>query len=126
MNNTGANTSTVVNVEASSAGHTSRTPASAASKRDIPLRLRRSMFSSTTMVLSRVMPMAKATPAMEMTLIVRPASCRPISAAIVHKGRPTTAIKVPDQDRKNRYSTSEASTAPMIRFCQTLASESST
>src|SRR5690606_31881492 len=90
-----ANTSTVVALEASTAGHTSRTPRMAASMRSRPRRRACSMFSSTTMLLSTVMPMAKAMPAREMTLMVRPNSNSPREAATVHTGMPMTPIRVP-------------------------------
>ncbi len=67
MNTIGVNTSTVVSVEASTAGQTFCTPSTAARMRSAPLRRSCSMLSSTTMVLSSVIPMANATPASEMT-----------------------------------------------------------
>ena len=125
-NRMGANTSTVVSVEASTAGHTSRTPAIVACSRSIPLRRSRSMFSSTTIVLSTVMPIAKAMPASEITLIVRPASSRPRNAASVQIGMPITPTSVAWRERRNRYMTRVASTAPSSRFWNTLRTESST
>jgi hypothetical protein len=47
------------------------------------------MLSSTTMVLSMVMPMAKAMPASEMTLMVRSSSSSPMKPATVQTGMPT-------------------------------------
>ncbi len=109
----------VVKVEASTAGQTRFTPARAASKRFKPLRRSNSMLSSTTMVLSSVMPMAKATPASEITLMVRPASSRPMKAAMVQMGMPRTPSAVERAERMKRNITSVASAAPITRFVQT-------
>ena len=94
MNSTGANTITVVKVDASTAGQTSRTPCTAACQRLAPALRCRAMFSSTTMLLSSVMPIANAMPANEMTLIVRPKTASPMNAAIAQIGTPMMAISV--------------------------------
>ena len=126
MNITGPNTSTVVRVEASKAAQTSDTPCSAASNRSSPCRRLRSMFSSTTMLLSRVMPMAKAIPAKEITLIVRSKACSPRKPARVHSGMPIKPTPVSETQRRKPYSTALASSAPMARLVQTLRKLSST
>ncbi len=122
----GANTRIVVSVDASTAFHTRCTPSTAASKRSSPRRRAWSMLSSTTMVLSTVMPIANATPAIEITLSVRPASSRPTNAAIVQIGIAMTPVSVARPERRNANITSVASSAPSARLVQTLATESST
>ena len=126
MNTTGRNTSTVVMVEANTAGHTLRMPSTEARNRSSPLRRSISMLSSTTMELSSVMPMANATPAREITLMVRPASNRPRKAAMVQIGMPTTPTAVTRTERRNRNITRVAKAAPIARLVQTLATEAST
>ena len=84
------------------------------------------MLSSTTMVLSTVMPIAKATPAREMTLSVRPASSRPTKAAMVQMGIAMTPVRVCRFERRKANITSVARPAPRARLVQTLATESST
>ena len=78
------------------------------------------------MELSSVMPMANAMPASEMTLMVRPAASNPINAAMVQIGTPMTPTSVARPDLRNRNITPVASSAPMNRFCQTLATEACT
>ncbi len=82
------------------------------------------MLSSTTMVLSSVMPIAKATPASEITFTVRPAATSPMKAAMVQMGIPITPSAVGRTDRMNRNMTSVARTAPMTRFVQTFLIDS--
>ena len=60
------------------------------------------MFSSTTMLLSMVMPMAKATPASEMTLMVRPVTSRPRKAATAQMGMPMAPMRVAGVERRKR------------------------
>ena len=126
INRIGKNTRMVVVVDASTAGQTSRTPLRADSKRSSPKRRCRSMFSSTTMLLSTVMPMAKAIPAREITLMVRPVISSPINAAMAHSGMPTTPANVARPDLRNRNITRVAKAAPIPRLVQTLATEAST
>ena len=70
------------------------TPSTAARKRSRPCLRLSSMLSMTTILLSSVMPIANATPASEMTLIVRPAASSPMNAAIVQTGMPSTPTAV--------------------------------
>jgi len=84
------------------------------------------MLSSTTMELSKVMPMAKATPAREMTLIDRPAIISPMKAAMVQIGMPTTPTTVARAERRKANITRVASAAPRPRLIQTLRTEAST
>ncbi len=118
-NNTGANTRIVVILEASTAVQTSRTPTIAASIRSSPRRLACSMLSSTTMVLSTVIPMAKAIPAREITLIVRSNTKSPKKAAMIQTGIPINPINVPRRLRRNKKRIKVASKAPNSRFCET-------
>ncbi len=74
------------------------------------------MLSSTTMVLSMVMPMAKAMPASEMTLMVRPNSNSPRKPATVQIGMPSMPMTVAEPERRNRNITNTARPAPMARF----------
>ena len=94
MNTMGTNTRTV--------GQIRRTPSTAACQRSSPLRQASSMLSYTTMLLSRVMPMANATPAREMTLMVRPVASRPMKAAMVQTGISMIPIRVAFPKRRNR------------------------
>ena len=72
------------------------------------------------------MPIEKATPASEITLMVRPASNSPMKAAMVQMGMPITPTSVMRADLRNRYMTSVASTAPSARLRQTVAMDCST
>ena len=126
MNSTGANTRIVVNVDASTAGQTLRTPSTAERMRFSPRRRASSMLSMTTMLLSSVIPIANAMPASEMTLIVRPAASRPRNAAIVQIGMPIMPTAVARPERRNRYMTRVARIAPSPRLNQTLRTEAST
>jgi len=126
MNTMGVNTSTVVNVDARTAGQTCWAPSTAARMRSTPLRRSCSMLSSTTMALSSVMPMAKATPAKEMTLMLRPVASRPMKAAMVQSGMPMTPISVARDERRKPNMIAAASTAPMARLRQTVAMDCST
>ena len=114
----------MVSVEASTAGQTSRTPSSAARFRSLPPATIRMMFSSTTIELSIVMPIANATPAIEITLMVRPVINRPRKAASTQTGIPIEPISVADQERRNSRRTNTASTAPISRFWMTVRTES--
>ena len=78
------------------------------------------------MALSTVIPIAKATPAREMTLMVRSAASRPMNAEIVQTGMPNTHKSVPGTDRRNSHKTRVAAMAPAIRFLQTLFIDAST
>ena len=115
----GVNTSTVVRVDASTALQTWRTPARDAANRSRPWRRYLSILSNTTIELSSVIPIAKAMPAREITLILRPAKKRPINAAMVHIGIPTTPTRVAEKDLKNNHMTRLASKAPIVRFLHT-------
>ena len=117
---------TVVMLDASTAGQTSRTPATADSKRSNPRRLACSMLSSTTMVLSSVMPIAKATPASDITLMVRPNSSKQRKPAMVQMGMPIKPMRVARDDRRKKYNTMVASAAPSNRLVKTLRTESCT
>ncbi len=70
--------------------------------------------------------MAKATPAMEITFSVRPASSRPMKAAMVQIGIAITPMKVLCAERRKANITRVASSAPRSRLVQTLATDSST
>ena len=54
------------------------------------------------MLLSKVIPMAKATPASDMTLMVRPVASRPRNAAMVQMGIPTAPTKVAEAERREQ------------------------
>ena len=125
-NATGINTNTVVMVDANTAGHTLLTPSRAACRRALPFLLSSSMLSRTTILLSRVIPIAKAMPASEITFTVRPASSKPTNATMMQIGTPITPIKVVRKERRNRNITPVASKAPRMRFCHTLRTEFST
>ncbi len=126
MNRIGRKTRIVVSVEASTAVHTLFTPSTAARNRSRPCRRLSSMLSMTTMLLSSVMPIANATPASEMTLIVRPAASNPRNAAIVQTGMPSTPTTVARADRRKRNITEVANSAPSARFSQTFRMDAST
>ena len=72
------------------------------------------------------MPIAKATPASEMTLTVRPATASPMKAAMVQIGIPITPRAVVLAERRNRNITSVANTAPITRFVQTFTIDACT
>ena len=126
MNSTGRNTRIVVSVDASTALQTDLTPSTAALNRSRPSLRFASIASMTTMLLSSVMPIANATPASEITLIVRPATSRPMNAAMVQIGTPMMPTAVARAERRNRNMTAIASTAPSARLVQTLAIDAST
>jgi hypothetical protein len=125
-NRTGTNTSTVVSVDARTAAQTSRVPCSAAAKRSSPRLRACSIDSRTTIVLSTVMPTAKATPASEITLMVRPNASKPRNAAMVQIGKPMAAISVARAERRNSSMTRVANRAPMPRLVQTFRIEACT
>ena len=76
------------------------------------------------MLLSSVIPIANATPAREMTLMVRPIISKPRKEAIVHTGIPLAPSRVAETERKNRNSTVAANIAPINRFCITTVTAS--
>ena len=108
----GRKMATVVAVDASSAPHTCSGPMSAASSAAMPRSRSRTMFSSTTMAASRVIPTANARPASEMMLTVRPVSSRPRNAAKSEIGIATATRSVARNLRRNSHSTTMASTTP--------------
>ena len=122
----GAKTIMVVRVEARMEDQTSLTPLRAASTRPIPLRRSFSILSSTTIALSTVIPMAKATPAREMTLMVRSAASKLIKAEIVQTGIPSTQSRVPGMERRKSHNTRVAARAPTIKFLHTFWMDAST
>ena len=71
-NTSGKNTATVVSVEATTAMLTSRVPAMAACNMPSPRSLALAMLSSTTIESSTTMPVARARPARDITLRLRP------------------------------------------------------
>ncbi len=81
------------------------------------------MLSSTTIVLSSVIPSANATPASEITLIVRPVTASPSTAATVQSGIPTTPISVVRTERRKANITNVARSAPIARLTQTFSSD---
>ena len=84
------------------------------------------MFSSATMLLSSVMPIAKAMPARDITLIVRPATDSPRNAASVQTGIPMAPIRVAGSDFRNSIRTRVASSAPMTRLVTTVRTDALT
>ena len=122
----GRKTSTVVIVPESTAVQTDLTPSRAASRRVLPFCRSISMLSRTTMVLSIVMPMAKAIPASEITLMVRSRRSSPMKPATTQTGIPDIPIRVAEPERRKRNITKAARTAPIRMFCTTLRIELST
>ena len=115
-NSTGRKTAIVVTVEAIKAGTTSRVPVCAASTGVMPPSLSRMMLPETTIAPSTTMPTAKASPASEITLRVRPPRSSAPNVASRQTGIATAISKVARQSRMNHQTQIRASRAPMIRF----------
>ena len=112
----GTNTAIVVNVEAVIAMPTSLAPFFAAVIRSSPFScMCRNMFSSTTMELSTTMPTASASPPSEIIFIVMPVANIGRNAARSDIGMARPMITTGLTRRRNRYSTTTASSAPHIR-----------
>ncbi len=77
------------------------------------------MFSSTTIELSTTMPAAKAHPAREMTLMVRPKTCIMRKVPTNEMGMARVTMKVAETLRRKTSSTRIASEPPTNRFCRT-------
>ena len=122
-NTMGRKMATVVAVDASRAPHTCSGPMSAASSAAMPRSRSRTMFSSTTMAASRVIPTANARPASEMMLTVRPAKSRPRNAANNEIGIATATSSVARNRRRNSHSTTMASATPRPRLLRTISIE---
>ena len=112
MNNTGRKIATVVAVDASSAPQTWPEPCSEASVGGNPFSRRRTMFSSTTIAASSTMPTAKASPASEITLRLRPAAFSTMNVASREMGIATAMMSVALTRRRNHHSTPTARNIP--------------
>ena len=91
---------------------TSWVPSMAACIRDLPISRCLTVFSSTTMDWSRIMPTARASPPRVMLLIELPRANSPMNAARNDSGSATTATMVARTLRRKTSTTSPASTAP--------------
>ena len=116
---TGRKTATVVRVEARIAPQTSMVPSWAEAKGDLPILRWRSMFSSTTMALSRSMPTAKEIPARLTTFRFRPRALMKMKVPITLIGMAVATTTVEETLRRNRSSTVTARNPPMRMFCRT-------
>ena len=82
------------------------------------------MFSNTTIAASRTMPTAKARPAREMILIVRPAAFRTMNVTNRETGIASATIIVARKRRMNHHSTAIARKIPSTRLLRSMAIES--
>ena len=119
MKITGRKIATVVAVDASSAPQTCPVPSSAASPISLPFSRRRTMFSSTTMAASSTMPVAKASPASEMTLRLLPVTLSSMKVASSEAGIAAATIRVARSLRRKYHSTPTARNTPRNRLLVT-------
>jgi hypothetical protein len=108
----GRNTTTVVNVESSTASPTSPAPSAAASRIPRPSARRRVMFSATTIALSTNMPIASVMPVIARTLNVPPVKYIQAIASKSERGIDSATTSVSRTRHRNRNSTTTASTPP--------------
>ncbi len=92
--NTGRKIATVVAVDATSAPQTWPAPRSAASKPSRPCSRWRTMFSSTTIAASSTMPVANASPAIEITFSDMPSPSSTMNEKHRHSGIARATIMV--------------------------------
>ena len=116
---------TVVAVEAKSAPHTWFVPCWAASVGERPFSRKRTMFSNAMMAASRTMPTAKARPASEMTLSVRPAASMMTKVASKEAGIASATINVARNFRRNHQRQMMAKQTPSARLLATISMERS-
>ena len=81
------------------------------------------MFSSTTMAASTTMPMAKARPAREITLIERPSAAMATKAPITETGMAIEITRVARKDRRKMIRMVAAKRPPTQMFCCTRSTE---
>ena len=113
MNTSGMNTTQVVSVDASIAPATSDAPTAAASSGVQPVSSRlRTMFSSTTMALSTIIPTPSASPPKVIWFRVRPPKYSSAKQAMIEIGMDTPMMAVLVRLRRNRYRISSASSDP--------------
>jgi len=115
----GMNTTTLVKVEPSSAGHTSTVPSIAARTALLPRCKWVNTFSMTTMALSTIIPTENASPARLMMLRLRPSSAMTLNTLISVTGIVTTTTATVRSDPRNSTSASVASAAPVSRLPHT-------
>ena len=120
----GANTDTVVRVDAVIAPATSATPRTAASFSESPSSRQRVIDSSTTIALSTSIPTPRARPPRDMML--RDTSSRYIGAKVTTTeiGIATAMISVADSRRRNIHMTAMAKSAPRNADCFTSSTAS--
>ena len=116
MNMIGMKIATVVAVEANKAGQTCATASSAAGPAAVPCLRIRTKFSITTIAASSTMPVAKARPASDITLIVRPAMPSTASVTSRQTGTVAAMITVARARRTNSQSRPTASSVPSSRL----------
>jgi len=116
---TGMKTATVVSVDARIATQTSFAPQYDAALMLSPSARRRYVFSSTTMALSTTMPTAKASPASETTLSVRPKATITRNVPITEIGMASEMMPVAIHERRKMSSARAASRPPCQRFSVT-------
>ncbi len=74
------------------------------------------MFSATTIAASITMPTAKASPASEITLRLRPASCSTTKVASSETGMALAISSVARESRRNHHRQPTASSTPTTRL----------
>lgn len=111
-NVTGKNTAMITSVEASTGSDTSNAPSRAASNEGLPLRRCRSMFSSTTMVLSTNRPSTSAMPPRVMLLMLCPVAMSNNTPVSTESGSTVTAMNDDRTSPRKSNSTSTTNTKP--------------
>ena len=119
----GASTKSVQQLATSSGMATSLAPKNAASFGLTPRPRWRCVFSRQMMALSTSGPMASASPASVMTLIVLPVRCRKMIAASTRIGIVSTAISVMRHSPRNSRMTREQRIAPRMPSSARLSME---
>ena len=117
MKLTGANTATMVRLIATTASPISSAASTAARNGRFPIRMWRTMFSISTIASSTRMPVTSVIARRLTKLSENPISSMAANAGITDSGSATADSSVARQSRRNRNTTSVASTAPSISEC---------